>query len=461
MIEHRHRNLGGGGNLRAAVFGVNDGLVSQRRLILGVAGAAAEPRVVVIAGVAGLCAGAFSMAAGEYVSVRSQRELYEHQIGLERDELAQYPEAEAQELALIYAAKGVPQKEAFALAEQIVADPEHALDTLAREELGLNPDELGSPWGAAASSFLSFAAGAFLPLAPFLWAPGDRALPLAIGVTAVALFAIGALLSLFTGRSAALRGPAHARARQRRRGCHLRDRSPVRRRARLMAPREAAAVRLKAGREKSLRLRHPWIFSGAIATRRRRARARRHRRGARGRRHSAGAGRVVADVADPRARVVVRAGDRSTRHSSTRACGGHRQRGGRCSTHDHTGCRLVHGESDGLPGVVADRYGDVVVLQLLSAGAEAWRKRDRRRARDAYAARRASSSAPMPKCARSKAWRRASASCTERCPTTSSSAKTGLHYGVDVAARPEDRLLPRPARQPAARRCRTRTVAAC
>lgn len=202
MIEHRHRTLGGGGNLRAAVFGVNDGLVSNAALILGIAGAAADPRVVVIAGVAGLCAGAFSMATGEYVSVRSQRELYEHQIGLERDELAQYPEAEAQELALIYAAKGLPQKEALRLAEKIVGDPEHALDTLAREELGLNPDALGSPWGAAASSFLSFAAGAFLPLAPFLWAHADRALPIAIGVTAVALFSIGALLSLFTGRSA-------------------------------------------------------------------------------------------------------------------------------------------------------------------------------------------------------------------------------------------------------------------
>jgi VIT1/CCC1 family predicted Fe2+/Mn2+ transporter len=206
MIEHRHHALGGGGNLRAAVFGVNDGLVSNAALILGIAGAAAEPRVVVIAGVAGLCAGAFSMATGEYVSVRSQRELYEHQIGLERDELAQYPEAEAQELALIYAAKGVPQKEAARLAAKIVADPEQALDTLAREELGLNPDALGAPWGAAASSFLSFAAGAFLPLAPFLWIPADRALPVAIGITTVALFSIGALLSLFTGRSAVYAG---------------------------------------------------------------------------------------------------------------------------------------------------------------------------------------------------------------------------------------------------------------
>jgi hypothetical protein len=138
-FEHRHRGLGGGGNLRAAVFGVNDGLVSNASLILGVAGATVDPHVIVLSGVAGMAAGAFAMAAGEYVSVRSQRELYEYQIGLERDELKQYPEAEAQELALIYAAKGLPAKEADRLAQRLVAEPEHALDTLAREELGLNP----------------------------------------------------------------------------------------------------------------------------------------------------------------------------------------------------------------------------------------------------------------------------------------------------------------------------------
>jgi len=200
--ERRHRGLGGGGNLRAAVFGVNDGLVSNASLILGVAGASTDAHVVLLTGVAGMCAGAFAMATGEYVSVRSQRELFEYQIGLERDELAQYPEAEAQELALIYEEKGLPAAEASRLATQIVADPEHALDTLAREELGLNPDELGSPWGAAISSFLSFAAGALLPLAPYVFAAGPYALPTAIAVTAVALFAVGALLSLFTGRGA-------------------------------------------------------------------------------------------------------------------------------------------------------------------------------------------------------------------------------------------------------------------
>ena len=200
--EHRHRGLSGGGNLRAAVFGVNDGLVSNASLILGVAGASADAHVVLLTGVAGMCAGAFAMATGEYVSVLSQRELYEYQIGLERDELAQYPEAEAQELALIYAAKGLPAEEASRLAARMIADPVHALDTLAREELGLNPDELGSPWGAAISSFVSFTAGALIPLAPFIVAPGPRALPAAICVTAVALFAVGALLSLFTGRHA-------------------------------------------------------------------------------------------------------------------------------------------------------------------------------------------------------------------------------------------------------------------
>jgi VIT1/CCC1 family predicted Fe2+/Mn2+ transporter len=199
-LEHRHKGLGSGGNLRAAVFGVNDGLVSNASLILGVAGAGADAKAV--AGVAGLAAGAFSMAVGEYVSVRSQRELFEYQIALERDELEQYPEAEAQELALIYEAKGLPKREAEQVAKRIVADPEHALDTLAREELGLNPGELGSPIGAAASSFGAFATGALLPLVPFVVATGGNALPISIGITAVALFAIGGTLSLFTGRNA-------------------------------------------------------------------------------------------------------------------------------------------------------------------------------------------------------------------------------------------------------------------
>jgi VIT1/CCC1 family predicted Fe2+/Mn2+ transporter len=201
-VGKRHRGIGGGGNLRAAVFGVNDGLVSNASLILGVAGASANNSIILLSGVAGLLAGAFSMAAGEYVSVRSQREMFEHQIGLERDELAQYPEEEAEELALIYAARGLPREDAQKLAKALIADPDKALDTLAREELGLNPEELGSPWGAAIFSFLSFAAGAFVPLLPFLALAGARALPVSVGFTALALFAVGAAISLFTGRSA-------------------------------------------------------------------------------------------------------------------------------------------------------------------------------------------------------------------------------------------------------------------
>jgi VIT1/CCC1 family predicted Fe2+/Mn2+ transporter len=205
-VGARHRGAGSGGNLRAAVFGVNDGLVSNASLILGVAGASGESGVILLSGVAGLLAGAFSMAAGEYVSVRSQRELFESQIALERDELGEYPEEEAAELALIYAARGLPKEDATRLADRIVADPARALDTLAREELGLNPDELGSPIGAAGFSFVSFAIGALVPLAPFLFAKGNVALSLAIGLASLALFAVGATLSLFTGRSAAWGG---------------------------------------------------------------------------------------------------------------------------------------------------------------------------------------------------------------------------------------------------------------
>ncbi len=205
--ERRHRGLASGGNLRAAVFGVNDGLVSNASLILGVAGAAAEPGIILLSGVAGLLAGAFSMAAGEYVSVRSQREMYEYQIGLERDELEAYPEEEAKELALIYEARGLAGAEAKRLADSMIADPERGLDALAREELGLNTDELGSPWGAATFSFLSFAGGALIPLLPFLFGKSAGALYVSIGLTAAALFAVGSMLSLFTGRGA-LRGGA-------------------------------------------------------------------------------------------------------------------------------------------------------------------------------------------------------------------------------------------------------------
>jgi vacuolar iron transporter family protein len=205
-VGRRHRSASSGNALRAGVFGVNDGLVSNAALIYGVAGAAPEPAVIVLTGVAGLLAGAFSMAAGEYVSVRSQREMFEYQIGLERDELEKYPQEEAAELALIYAAKGMTETEARRVADALMEDPERALDTLAREELGLNPDELGSPWVAAISSFASFTAGASLPLLPFLFGSGSSALLESVGLTALGLFAVGASMSLFTGRHALLSG---------------------------------------------------------------------------------------------------------------------------------------------------------------------------------------------------------------------------------------------------------------
>lgn len=200
-VGARHQGTGNSGGLRAAVFGVNDGLVSIVCLVMGMAGAAAASPIILLTGIAGLLAGAFSMAAGEYVSMRSQREMFEYQIGLERAELAQYPAEEAAELALIYAARGMDAEEAKGLAQRMVEDPELGLDTLAREELGLNPDELGSPWQAAISSFIAFALGGIVPLAPYLVGL-ESALKMSVALTAVALFGIGAALSLFTGRSA-------------------------------------------------------------------------------------------------------------------------------------------------------------------------------------------------------------------------------------------------------------------
>ena len=201
-IGSRHRGLHGG-NLRAAVFGANDGLVSNASLILGVAGAGVESGTVVTTGIAGLLAGALSMAAGEYISVRSQREMFEYQIGLERDELAEYPEEEAEELALIYAARGMDLDAARTMCRALVREPEQALRALAREELGLNPDDLGSPWGAASFSFGAFATGAIVPLLPFAFdAGGDRAIALSAALSGLGLVAVGATMSLFTGRQA-------------------------------------------------------------------------------------------------------------------------------------------------------------------------------------------------------------------------------------------------------------------
>ena len=201
-----HRGTSSSGGLRAAVFGVNNGLVSIACLVLGVAGAASEQQTIVLTGMAGLMAGAFSMAAGEYISMRSQREMFEHQIDLEREELAQYPQEETHELTLIYMARGMEPEQASALAQHMIADPKLGLDTLAREELGLNPDELGSPWIAAFSSFLAFVAGGLVPLMPYLLGLGRLALPLTMGLSALTLFAVGATLSLFSGRSAWMGG---------------------------------------------------------------------------------------------------------------------------------------------------------------------------------------------------------------------------------------------------------------
>lgn len=188
------------GSVRAAVFGVNDGLVSNLALVMGVAGSQASGRFVMLAGLAGLLAGSFSMAAGEYISVRSQRELFEREIALEAEEVEAMPEEEANELALIYRAKGIPREEAEALAGRIMSDPKHGLDTMVREELGLNPEELGSPPRVAASSFASFATGALVPLVPYLLASGTAAFVGAIVAAAVALFAVGAGISLLTGK---------------------------------------------------------------------------------------------------------------------------------------------------------------------------------------------------------------------------------------------------------------------
>jgi VIT1/CCC1 family predicted Fe2+/Mn2+ transporter len=202
QVGARHRSALGGG-LRAVVFGVNDGLISNVSLVLGVAGSGAASGYVLTAGVAGLLAGALSMAAGEYVSVRSQREMYEYQIALEREELAEYPEEEAEELALIYQARGVALEQAREVSRALLANPQSALDVLAREELGLNPDDLGSPWRAASSSFVAFALGAAVPLVPFLGGlSGTHAIVTAVTITLVSLFAVGLGLSLFTGRDA-------------------------------------------------------------------------------------------------------------------------------------------------------------------------------------------------------------------------------------------------------------------
>jgi VIT1/CCC1 family predicted Fe2+/Mn2+ transporter len=200
QMEGRHRAAGGNA-LRAAVLGANDGLVSNLSLVMGVAGAELAGRSILITGLAGLLAGASSMALGEWLSVQSSRELYQHQIGIEADEIASAPEEEAEELALIYQARGLSEEQARTMANQIMSDPENALQTLAREELSVDPDELGgSAWEAALTSFFLFAMGAILPVLPFIFSSGMTAVWYSIGLSAVGLFIIGGGITLFTGR---------------------------------------------------------------------------------------------------------------------------------------------------------------------------------------------------------------------------------------------------------------------
>ncbi|MEZ4864035.1 MAG: VIT1/CCC1 transporter family protein [Caldilineaceae bacterium] len=206
QIEGRHRAAGGNA-LRAAVLGANDGLVSNLSLVMGVAGAELSGNAILVTGLAGLLAGACSMALGEWLSVQSSRELYQRQIEVERLEIATNPAEEREELALIYQAKGLDESQARQTAERILRDESNALDTLAREELGIDPDELGgSAWAAAITSFVLFALGAIVPVIAFAFLNGISAIVVSLLLSAVGLFIIGAGITLFTGRSLAFSG---------------------------------------------------------------------------------------------------------------------------------------------------------------------------------------------------------------------------------------------------------------
>ena len=201
-IEGRHRGSGGN-QLRAAVLGANDGLVSNLSISMGVAGASQGGHAVLIAGIAGLLAGALSMAIGEWLSVQSARELYAHQVKVEREELLAVPDEEEEELTLIYQAKGLSAEQARLMSQSIVGgEIGHAVDTLAREELGIDPNELGgSAWVAALTSFFLFALGAIVPLSPFIFASGMGAVVASIIVSAIALMIVGAAITIVTGSS--------------------------------------------------------------------------------------------------------------------------------------------------------------------------------------------------------------------------------------------------------------------
>jgi VIT1/CCC1 family predicted Fe2+/Mn2+ transporter len=200
--EKWHRR-GGGNELRAAVLGANDGLVSNFCLVMGVAGAGAPTSTILLTGLAGLIAGAVSMAMGEWLSVTNARELARTQIDRERQELEQSPDSERKELALIFQAKGLQREEAQRVAANLMRDKNAALDTLTREELGIDPAELGgNPWTAAGFSFALFAGGAALPVLPFIFLQGNAAILASAGIGAASLVAIGLVTSIFSGRSA-------------------------------------------------------------------------------------------------------------------------------------------------------------------------------------------------------------------------------------------------------------------
>ena len=200
-LEGRHRAIGGNA-LRAAVLGANDGLVSTLSLVMEVAGAALSGPTILVTGLAGLLAGACSMAMGEGLSVQSTRELNQRQLAIEAEEIEQVPEEEQQELALISEAKGLTEDEATAIAAKLMAEKDSALDALAREELGVDPQELGgSAWAAAGTSFVLFAGGAIVPVTPFLFLTGTGAVVVSVLVSALALFLVGAAITLFTGRN--------------------------------------------------------------------------------------------------------------------------------------------------------------------------------------------------------------------------------------------------------------------
>jgi vacuolar iron transporter family protein len=200
-LEGRHRAASGNA-LRAAVLGANDGLCSNLSLVMGVSGAAVSEHTLLITGLAGLIAGACSMALGEWVSVQSARELAQHEVGIEARELADDPAGEAEELALIYEAKGLSETESKAVSGQMMADPARALDALSREELGIDPAELGgSPGTAAVTSFLLFALGAAVPVVPYAVLAGRVAMIASVTASALALFGVGAAIAVLTGRS--------------------------------------------------------------------------------------------------------------------------------------------------------------------------------------------------------------------------------------------------------------------